>query len=908
MELSTRYEPAQTEEKWLKIWSDKNYWHADENSDKPPYTIVIPPPNITGILHMGHALNNTLQDVLIRWKRMAGYATLWLPGTDHASIATQYVVERRLAKQGIKRKELGREKFLEEVWKWKNEHGSTIIEQLKKLGCSCDWERERFTMDEGLSRAVRTVFKKFYDDGLIYKGNYLVNWCPRCQTTIADDEVEYADKPGKLWYMRYPIKDMPGQFVTVATTRPETMLGDTAVAVNPSDERYKHLVGKMVELPLTDRLIPIIADDFVDKEFGTGMVKITPAHDPNDYQAGKRHGLEEINVLTPDGKMNEIAPKYQGMDRYEARKAVVADLDAIGLLEKIEEHPQRIGVCYRCNTVIEPYISKQWFVKMKPLVGPAKNAVNSGRIKFYPEARAKEYNYWLDNVRDWPVSRQLWWGHRIPAWYGPDGEIFVSDKDELPDEPKFKEQTWTRDQDVLDTWFSSALWPFSTLGWPDNTKELKKFYPTSTLITGKEILFFWVARMIITGLYFMDEIPFSKVYFNPVVADETGKKMSKSKGNVIDPRDMMAKYGTDALRYTLTVDATREQYIAFSEKACEANRNFMNKLWNAARFVFSTTEGLTPDMIATAIPADKAGLQAMRVEDRWIVSRYARCIKAVNNALENFDYDILVKSIYDFFWRDFCDYYLETAKPRLYNKENPDMVAKGILVIMLEGVMRLLHPVCPFITEEIWSTLRTNFMTGNFDKAVPTLGSKMLAVLEGAEHCCVAPWNDFAPDYLLDDAAETEMKSLQDLIYAIRNIRGELQLQPGMAARVIISTPNATDRTLFMKSESFFATLTKLAKLDICETFVAPAFGAHATVGEATVFVELPEQMLKQEKERIARDLEKAQKDFRIQTEKLANTNFTSRAPAAVIDKEKAKLAHYESTVKELSERLAKLN
>ncbi len=906
MDLSTRYEPAQTEDKWLNIWAEKKYWHADENSTAPAYTIVIPPPNITGILHMGHALNNTLQDIMIRWKRMAGFNTLWLPGTDHASIATQYVVEKKLAKKGIKRKELGREKFLAEVWKWREEHGGIIIEQLKKLGCSCDWDRERFTLDDGLSRAVRTVFKKFYDDGLIYKGNYLVNWCPRCQTTLADDEVEYEDKSGNLWYIRYPFRDIPGKFAVVATTRPETMLGDTAVAVNPADERFKDIIGQVVKLPLTDRVIPIIADDFVDKEFGTGMVKITPGHDPNDYQAGKRHDLEEINVLTPDGKMNEVAGKYKGMDRYEARKMMVTDLEEQGLIVRIEDHPQRIGVCYRCNTVIEPYISKQWFVRMKPLIGPAKKVVEEGKIRFYPEARAKEYFYWLDNVRDWPISRQLWWGHRIPAWYGPDGEIFVTDKDQLPDESRFRDRKWERDPDVLDTWFSSALWPFSTLGWPDKTKDLEKFYPTDTLITGKEILFFWVARMIITSLYFMNDIPFHTVYFNPVVADETGKKMSKSKGNVIDPRDMMAKYGTDALRYTLAADATREQYIAFSEKACEANRNFMNKLWNAARFVFSTTQNLSPETLASAVPVEKDKLDALCIEDRWIVSRYARAVKAVTEALKTFQYDLIVKSIYTFFWRDFCDYYLESVKPRLYNNEKPDTTAQSILIIMLEGVMRLLHPVCPFITEEIWSTLRAGYMS-NMTGDPNSLGGKMLATLKGAEHCCVAQWNDYAPDTLIDENAENVVRKLQDVVYAIRNIRGELQLQPGMAARVIIATPNADDRKLFADSKSFFDTMTKLASLEVVEAFHAPTFGTSATAADATIFVELPAEMIKIEKERLEKELEAMKATERRQNEKLANTNFTSRAPHEVIEKEKAKLASYQTAIKDLTARLEKL-
>ena len=914
MELSTRYDPQQAEQKWTQEWESRGYFHADEQSDRPTYTIVIPPPNVTGILHMGHALNNTLQDVLVRWKRMAGFNTLWVPGTDHAGIATQNVVERALLKEKLSRHDLGRDAFIRRVWEWKEKHGGIIINQLKRLGCSCDWQRERFTMDEGLSRAVRAVFKHLYDDGLIYKDNYLINWCPRCLTTLADDEVEYTDKPGHLWYIRYPIEGEPGSYAIVATTRPETMLGDTAIAVNPADERYRDWIGKHAILPLVNRRIPIIADDFVEKEFGTGMVKITPAHDPNDYQAGKRHNLAEINILTPDAKINDTVPEYKGLDRYEARKRIVEDLQAQGLIERIDDYPQRAGACYRCHTVIEPYISLQWFVRIRELARPARKAVEEGRVHFHPKAREREYFHWLDNVRDWPISRQLWWGHRIPAWYGPNGEIFVTDQPTLPDEPRFRDQTWTQDPDVLDTWFSSALWPFSTLGWPSQTQDLKTFYPTQTLITGKEIIFFWVARMIMMGLHFMKEVPFSDVVFHPVVADEHGKKMSKSKGNVIDPITLIEQYGADALRITLCDYATQDQYIAFSMKRCEGYRNFMNKLWNATRFVMSNVGDLREADIAAAVPLDPASRATLPLEDRWIVSRYARTIAAVNAALEKFEFDVAVRSIYDFFWKDYCDYYVELAKPRLYCKDSGEAAdasrrqAQATLIVVLEGALRLLHPFCPYITEELWSAMR-DALPHSGDKARndQSLGAQTIGAF-GAANIVVAPWNDPPSAALVDEPAEQAMDLLQELVYTIRNIRGEMKMQPAVSADVLLVAPDPSSRTTLETNAGFFRTLTNIKDLRIAPDAQAPPFAATGSTRGIAVYVELPREMMQQEIERLRKELEQASANRERQEAKLANEAFTAKAPPKVVEKEREKLQQMVEEQARLSEKLARIS
>lgn len=932
MELSTRYDPKAAEARWLPEWEKHGYFHAEAKSPRPSYCIVIPPPNITGILHMGHALNNTIQDVLIRWKRMAGFNTLWVPGTDHASIATQYVVEAKLREEGFEnpRRDLGREKFLERVWEWKEKNGGIIIEQLKRLGCSCDWKRERFTMDEGLSRAVGVVFKRLYDEGLIYKGNYLVNWCPRCMTTLADDEVDYADKNGKLWYIKYPIEGEPGQFAIVATTRPETMLGDTAVAVNPTDVRYKALIGKHAIVPFVNRRIPIIADEFVDKNFGTGMVKITPAHDLNDYQAGKRHGLEEINVLTPDAKINDVCPAYKGMDRYVARKKILADLEADGLLLETQDNPQRVGQCYRCNTAIEPYISLQWFVKIRPLAEPATRAVKSGRVKFTPAARDREYFHWMENVRDWPISRQLWWGHRIPAWYCECGEITVTEGEAPAACGKCGSAKITQDPDVLDTWFSSALWPFSTLGWPDKTDELKTFYPTQTLVTGKEIIFFWVARMIMMGQHFMGDVPFSNVYFNPVVADEHGKKMSKSKGNVINPLALIDEFGADALRITLCDYATQEQYVAFSPKRCEGYRNFINKLWNATRLIFANVGDLTRQELDRALPIDGI-TPKLALEDRWILSRYAKTIAAANKALETFAFDTAVKEIYDFIWKDFCDYYLELVKPRLY--ANPTdrsaqpaeiisrKTAQGVLVTILEGSLRLLHPLCPFITEEIWQAMREMWLEDPSVSSPPPLDTAGLvgSILHGqplgertleafeSPSITIAPWNTIERGLFIDDDAEREMELLQSVVYTIRNIRGEMKIGPGVRARVHLVTQDKATGEALKRQAQFFTTLTNLSSLEITNNAAPPAFAATGVAGSVTIHVELPEEMRGQEIARLQKEMAKSEADRQRLAAKLSNESFTAKAPPEVVVKEREKLAQMLDEHKQLEARLAEL-
>ncbi len=952
-ELPTRYDPHATEARWYPHWEQHGYFKADVNAPGEPYCIVIPPPNITGILHMGHALNNTLQDILIRWKRMAGYNALWVPGTDHASIATQYVVENKLRAEGMERPRevLGREKFLEKVWEWKEKHGGIIVNQLKTLGSSCDWSRERFTMDEGLNRAVRTVFAKLYEQGLIYRGNYLVNWCPRCNTTLADDEVEYKDSAGKLWHIKYPIEGQEGRYAVVATTRPETMLGDTAVAVNPKDERYTDLIGKFCVLPLINRRIPIIADDFVDREFGTGMVKITPAHDPNDYQAGKRHNLEEINVLTPDAHINENGGQYQGLDRYEARKKVVADLEAQGLMEKIEEHPQRIGTCYRCASVVEPYLSLQWFVKIEPLAVKARAAVADGKINFYPEARKADYFRWIDNLRDWAISRQLWWGHQIPAFYEADGTVVVPTTDEEYEVLRARAAAGDglrQDDDVLDTWFSSALWPFSTLGWPDQTDELKKYYPTATLVTAKDIIFFWVARMIMMGEHFMDEAPFRDVYFNPIVGDEHGKKMSKSKGNALDPLDLIKENGTDALRITLAAYAGREQHIAFSPKELEGYRNFMNKIWNASRLILQNLGDLQEQNIKCAGPLVEHDREELALEDRWILSRFAETVKTYNAALEAFDFDQAVKTFREYFWNDFCDYYLELVKPRLYANPNnlsatPEEIqsrtsAQALLFTLLEAAMRLVHPVCPFISEEIWQVLRgmvrddLGFNSPGVDMAdrvaPPEFSASQQDIIEGVVHpngghsdtlgqrcltaldsssIMISAWVDFDTAALKDEKAEAQVGVLQEVLYAIRNIRGEMRIPPGVAASILLVTPDAGARELLLERGDFFTTLTNVKSLKVKDSAEPPAFSATAVAAGVTVFVELPEELRGQEKERLQKEVARLEKECERLIGKLANSNFTSKAPADVIQKEQEKLTAQKNELDQLKEKLALL-
>ncbi|MCX6139154.1 MAG: valine--tRNA ligase, partial [Ignavibacteriales bacterium] len=706
-ELSKTYSPQEVEDKWYQYWETNGFFHAAVKKDKKPYTIVIPPPNITGILTMGHVLNNTLQDVFIRWRKMQGFEACWVPGTDHAGIATQHVVEKALLKEGIKRREMGREDFVKRVWDWKEHYGGTIIKQLRKLGTACDWERERFTMDEGLSNAVQEVFIRLYEKGLVYKGKYIVNWCPKDHTALSDDEVNYTDSKGHLWYIRYPFADGNG-FLTVATTRPETMLGDSAVAVNPKDDRYKDHIGRKIALPLTDRLISVIGDDFVDASFGTGAVKVTPAHDPNDFMIGNRHDLEKLIVMDTSGLMNENATKrYKSLDRYECRKEVLRDLEKIGLLEKTEDHQHSVGHCYRCDTVIEPYLSDQWFVKMKPLAEPALKVVLNGDIKFYPDRWTKVYEHWMTNIRDWCISRQLWWGHRIPAYYLPDGTYVVarSTEDALAKAHAAGHQSLTvndlqQDSDVLDTWFSSWLWPFSVLNWPEENKELAYFYPTDTLVTGPDIIFFWVARMIMAGLEFKQEIPFKHVYFTSIIRDVQGRKMSKSLGNSPDPLDVIASFGADALRFTVLYLAPIGQDVLYSNERCELGRNFANKIWNAGRFLLMNRAA-----IGDASPA--AEQKSTELSDRWIESRFHTTVQQVTAAMEEFRVNDSVKMLYDFIWHDFCDWYVEFAKQRVseLTESSDKLRIVNRAIGIYEEALKLLHPFMPFVTEEIWQHL-----------------------------------------------------------------------------------------------------------------------------------------------------------------------------------------------------------
>ncbi|HQT92115.1 MAG TPA: valine--tRNA ligase, partial [Candidatus Kryptobacter bacterium] len=750
-EIPKAYSPSEIEEKWYKYWLDNRLFEAKPNKEKKPYTVVIPPPNITGILTMGHVLNNSIQDVFIRWRRMKGYEACWVPGTDHAGIATQNVVEKSLAKEGKDRHSLGREKFVELVWQWREQYGGTIIRQLKKLGVSCDWTRERFTMDEGLSHAVQEVFVRLYEKGLIYRGKYIVNWCPKDHTAISDDEVEYQEKNGKLYYLRYPLEDGSGH-VVVATTRPETMLGDVAVAVNPADERYRHMVGKNLLLPLVGRKMKVIADDYVDKEFGTGAVKITPAHDPNDFRVAERHGLEKVIVLDISGKVNENAPeKYRGLDRFKARKQVIEDLQALGLVEKIDDYKLSVGECYRCHTVIEPYLSDQWFVRMKPLAEPALQAVRDGKIRFYPERWVKTYEHWMENIRDWCISRQLWWGHRIPVWYCETcGELAVSTTRPAKPCGKCGGTSYRQDDDVLDTWFSSWLWPFSVFGYPKETEDLKYFYPTDTLVTAPDIIFFWVARMVMSGLEFMKEVPFRDVYFTSVIRDMQGRKMSKSLGNSPDPLDVIAEYGADALRFTILYMAPLGQDVLFESSKCEMGRNFANKIWNAGRFLLMNRDKQSVTAAEDATIFDFA--------DRWIVSRLHHTIRDLNSALDNFRINDAAKIIYDFFWHDYCDWYVEMVKERLTQPEGShgksvEMIRAIIIsnaIATFESALKMLHPFMPFITEEMYSLVNPGH----------------------AESITVSEFPEHEPRFI-SEKVESEMDLVQEVITSIRAMRKE---------------------------------------------------------------------------------------------------------------------------------------
>ncbi len=872
-ELSKTYDPKAVEEKIYNEWIRGGYFHAEPDDSKKPFTVVIPPPNVTGQLHMGHALDETFQDIIIRTKRMQGYNALWIPGTDHAGIATQIKVEEdmRVNENGLTRYDLGRDKFLERVWAWKEKFGGRIINQLKKLGSSCDWDRERFTMDEGCSKAVREVFVNLYNKGLIYQGTRIINWCPSCKTALSDAEVEYSEHDGNFWHIKYPRKDGKG-YVEIATTRPETLLGDTAVAVNPDDERYKDLVGKTLILPLVGREIPVIADEYVDKEFGTGCVKITPAHDPNDFEVGKRHNLEEIKVMNDDATINKFGGKYEGMDRYEARKAIVEDLEKEGLLVKVEPHVHNVGGCYRCGTTVEPITSKQWFVKMKPLAEPAIEAVKNGETRFIPERFTKTYMNWMENVHDWCISRQLWWGHRIPAFYCEDcGETIVS-KEDITVCPKCGGKV-KQDEDVLDTWFSSALWPFSTLGWPEKTKELEHFYPTSVLVTGYDIIFFWVARMIFSALEHTGEVPFKDVYIHGLVRDSQGRKMSKSLGNGIDPLEIIDKYGADALRFTLATGNSPGNDMRFYIERVEASRNFANKIWNASRFVL-----MNLSIDSCALP-DKSKLT---IADKWIISAYNDLVKEVTDNLEKYELGIAVSKLYDFIWDSFCDWYIELVKPRFFEQGESNAAAQQVLVYVLGNTLKLLHPFMPFITEEIW-------------QALPHEGESIM----------ISSFPVYDPE-LKDERAESEMRMIMDAIKGVRNIRNEMNVPPSKKAALYIVTDKGET---FEKGDSFFKKLASASEVNVCaDKSGVPENAVSVVVPGAEILLPVDELVDKEkELDRLGKEKKRLESEIKRAEGKLSNKGFTEKAPAKVVEEERKKAEKYSEMLKTVLDSIEKL-
>ena len=856
IQLDKQYEPGEVEKRWGRFWEEKNFFHADETRESPAFSIVIPPPNITGRLHIGHAFNNTLQDILTRWKRMQGCNALWQPGTDHAGIATQNVVEKQLHEEGTGRQDLGREAFVKRVWKWRNESGGTITNQLKKLGCSLDWERDRFTMDEGLSKAVREVFVSLYEEDLIYKGDYIINWCPRCHTALSDLEVEHQDMQGYLYHLKYSVKD-GDDFLVIATTRPETMLGDTAVAVNPNDERYQKYKGKKLILPVLNREGPLIEDDYVDTSFSTGALKVTPAHDPNDFELGRKHQLETINIMNPDGTMNSLAgPTYQGLDRFECRKQLIRNLKDSGILMKIEDLNHSVGHCYRCRTVVEPYLSKQWFVKVKPLAEPAMKAVRDGSIKIVPKFWENTYFEWMENIRDWCISRQIWWGHQIPAWNCKScGEVVVAR--ETPNSCSACSSTdLVQETDVLDTWFSSALWPFSTLGWPEKTTSLKRFYPTSVLCTGFDILFFWVARMIMMGLKFMGDVPFRDVYIHALIRDAEGQKMSKTKGNVIDPLEVMEKYGTDALRFTLAAFAAQGRDIKLAEDRIEGYRNFCNKLWNASRFVFMNLEDYKG-----SCALDKRS--KFSSADLWILSRLNRATKEVNEALEAFRFNDAALTVYKFIWNEYCDWYIEFTKSKLADPGWERVAAQNMLIHVLNSALKLLHPFMPFITEEIWQKLpqdENSIMVSGF------------------------------PEYLkaeTNEAIEKEMELIMEVITGIRNIRGEMNLNPGLKLNVLVKTQSSeTQQTLKYHGE-YVRELARVERLEAGSNIEKPKVSASSVLGEMDLIIPLEGMMdFQEERNRVEKELKKIEKDLIFLDKKLSNPNFVKKAPVDIIEKD----------------------
>ena len=866
-QLDKVYDPKQVEDKTYRFWQDGGYFHAEPNPDKKPYTIVIPPPNITGRLHMGHALDETLQDILIRWRRMQGYEALWLPGTDHASIATEAKIVEAMRQEGVTKEQLGREGFLERAWAWKREYGGHILDQLKKLGSSCDWQRERFTLDEGCSRAVREVFVRFFEQGLIYRGERIVNWCPHCLSTISDIEVEYEEKDGFFWHINYPIVGTD-DVLEIATTRPETLLGDTAVAVHPDDERYKHLIGKMVLLPIVNKQIPIVADEYVEMDFGTGVVKITPAHDPNDFEVGLRHGLPIVNVMNDDATINENGGKYKGLTREECRRQIVKDLEDGGFLKAVEPYKHNVGSCYRCGSVIEPRVSKQWFVKMEPLAKPAVEAVRSGRTRFIPERFDKIYFNWMENIKDWCISRQLWWGHRIPAWYCTGcGEMIVSR--ETPQTcPKCGSHRLEQDPDTLDTWFSSALWPFSTLGWPDDTPELRYFYPTDTLVTGYDIIFFWVARMIFSGLAHMDEVPFKTVLIHGLVRDAQGRKMSKSLGNGIDPLEIIDRYGADALRFTLATGNSPGNDMRFSDEKVNASRNFANKIWNASRFILMNLS----DDVEPGLP------ETLNIEDKWVLSKYRTLVREVTDNLEKFELGLAVQKLYDFIWDILCDWYIELCKSRLQAGGETSEAAQRVLVYVMTGTLKLLHPFMPFITEEIW-------------QALPHDGESIM----------VAPWPqaDAALDFSAD---ESDFEMIMQVIRAIRARRGEMNVPPSKKTRLFIMTAH---KAVFEQGRPFFARLAFASDVELGDSFDADG-SVQVVTDAARVFIPMDE-LVDREKElaRLGREKAACEKDIAALSSKLDNPGFVAKAPAQVVDGERAKLAKARERLAKIEESIA---
>lgn len=875
------YYPQSFEKKWYKFWEENKFFHEEVDKNKKPYSMVIPPPNVTGQLHMGHALDNTLQDILIRYHRMQGFNTVWIPGCDHAGIATQAKVEGALREEGKTRYDLGRDKFLERVWDWKEKFGNRIMYQLRTLGSSCDWDRQRFTMDEGCSKAVREVFVSLYEKGLIYQGTRITNWCPRCNTAISDIEVEHENENGHLWHLRYQVEGT-AKYVEIATTRPETMFGDTGVAVHPDDERYKDLVGKTLILPIVNRRIPLFADEYVDKNFGTGAVKVTPAHDPNDFEMGLRHNLEQIKVIENNGTMGEGAGKYKGMDRYECRKALVKELDELGVLVSVEEHEHAVGHCSRCHSTIEPLVSKQWFVKMESLAKPAIEAVKDGRIQFVPERFTKTYIQWLDNIRDWCISRQLWWGHRIPAWYCDDcGKTSVSRTD-LETCPHCGSKHLHQDEDVLDTWFSSGLWPFETMGWPEQTEELKQFYPTATLVTGYDIIFFWVARMVMMGLEFGKDIPFRHVFIHGLVRDSQGRKMSKSLGNGIDPVEVVEKYGADTLRFMLITGNTPGNDMRFYWERVESARNFANKIWNASRYMLmNIEEGFAKDFQPEA--AD------FTLADRWILSRYARTVRDVTNNIDKFELGEAARMIYEFIWNEFCDWYIELTKARLYDKENARArnTALWVLSQVLDGTFRLLHPFMPFLTEEIWQKVP-------HDKAVKSI--------------MISQWPK-ADSAAIDDEIEASMTAIMETIKSVRNMRAEVGAAPSKKSEVILSFKEEKLQTVFAENESYLDKLAAAEPVTILASDAAkPENAMTGVVNGVEIYLPL-KGLIDVEKEtaRLSKELEKLEKEIKRLNGKLNNEGFLKKAPEQVVAGEKAKLADYEEKKKSVEGRISDL-